>query len=110
MYNFAQDIEEAADGDAIEAIVIGEFGWGGWGGFDESNPIPKDKRNVVLTWDQARPLLDYQYHIGYGAPDCHAITVWTESKVMWVTQYDGATRVSTAPRHPIDHEPEMPGG
>lgn len=116
--SFAADIEASAEGEPIEAVVIGAFGWGGWSEDpddlaygEESVPfIPWDRRGVVLPWEEARPLLDYQYDNGYGAPGCHAITAWTPSKVLFVTQYDGATGVDVMPRNPVDHRPEMPGG
>ena len=83
MSTFAEDIERAAGGaERIEAVVI-------W-------PLR------VLSWHEARPLLDYDYDDGFGAPDCHAVYVWTEDKVLWVTQYDGATTNSSAPRNPRD--------
>lgn len=111
---FADEIESVANGEPI-LIVIGGFGWGditnteGYG--EESHPVvPLDKRGVVLPWSEARPYLDYEYDRGYGAPDCHAITAWTPSLVIWVTQYDGSTGLTTAPRHPIPMVPTMPGG
>lgn len=107
MSNFAQDIEAEA-GAPIEAVVIGEHGWGGTSD-EPARPRPA-RRGVVLTWDEARSMLDYEYSTGYGAPECDAIRVWTASKVLWVTQYDGATRLSSALRNPVDHVPDMPGG
>jgi hypothetical protein len=108
MSNFAQDIEEATGGEAIEGIVIGEMGWSDYN--EEGRLIPKDKKNVVLQWSEARPLLDYEYSTGYGAPECHAIYAYTATRVIYVYQYDGATGVVWLPRNPIDGPVEMPGG
>jgi hypothetical protein len=105
---FANDIERAAAA-PIEAVVIGDMGWDGYGA-DERHAPGLARKGEVLTWDEARPLLDYRYDRGYGAPDCHAIYVWTSSEVLWVTQYDGSTWMSSAPRHPVPGLPEMPGG
>lgn len=109
MTTFAQDIESAANGEPIEAIVIGEKGWGEWD--DEANEyVPPPYAGRVLTWDDARPLLDYVYDRGWGAPDCHAITAYTRSYIIFVSQYDGSTHVNSIPRNPTPHMPIMPGG
>lgn len=115
MTNFAKDIEQAAEGEEIIGIVVGPFGWGSWGeeGYLEDEvvrvKIPWEKRGVVLTWQEARPLLDYDYGDGFGAPECHAIVAWTENRVIFVGQYDGATSVYSLPRHPSPCRPYMPG-
>lgn len=121
MCTFADDIEEAAGG-PIKSVVIGGFGWSGGAlgdrdeegglvyGLDETRVIPDDKKGIVLPWEEARTLLNYEYDTGHGAPDCHAITAWAADRVIWVTQYDGATNLSTARRHPANHSPRMPGG
>lgn len=111
---FAEDIEKAA-GEEIQSIVIGAFGWGSW---EDDNPYAEEDRHKpasarkgeLLSWDEARPLLNYDYDDGYGAPECHAITVWTENLVLWVTQYDGSTYISSIYRNPVEHRPNMPGG
>jgi hypothetical protein len=110
MDNFKADILEVADPEPIEAIVIGEYGWGGYGDDDDNPRIPKDKIGVVLTWDEAAPLLDYEYYTGYGAPECHAIAAYTASRIIYVSQYDGSTNVMWSNRNPQPHMPSMPGG
>lgn len=104
MCNFAEDIEKEA-GAPIEAVVIGHNIYFD----DETRPIPTHQLDVVLTWAEARPLLDYEYEDGYGLPDCHAITAWTSERVVFVSQYDGATNVESVPRNPVAHEPITPG-
>ena len=109
MTTFAEDIERAAGGaERIEAVVIGPFGWGSID--DDNQKIPRSKLGRVLSWHEARSLLDYDYDDGFGAPDCHAVYVWTADEVLWVTQYDGATTIDSAPRNPRDCIPYMPGG
>ena len=113
---FAEDIEAAAGGEPIIGIVIGPFGWGDYVPILSEEPerkraVPQELRGKVLTWEQARPWLNYKYDRGYGAPDCHAIFAWTENRVIFVDQYDGATSVCWVPRHPTaDRVPYMPGG
>lgn len=102
-------IELEADGEPIEAVVIGEMGWGDYA----SDGVPEYAthiRNVVLSWEQAQPYLEYEFSNDYGAPKCEAITAWTKSWVIAVSQYDGSTNPFRLPRNPVDHEPTMPGG
>lgn len=113
---FATDIEERAAGEPIEGIVIGAFGWGsiddepGEAYGESQHSVPLGMRGCVLPWEQARPLLDYGYDSGYGAPGCHKVTAWTATQVIFVGTYDGATWVTSVPRHPGAHDPKMVGG
>lgn len=109
MANLVQWIEEMAGDDPVEAVVIGRLGWGDYGK-DRVPQYDEQRRGVVLSWTEARPMLDYDFDDGYGAPGCNAITVWTAGKVMFVSQYDGATCLHSVPRHPVAHDPDMPGG
>ncbi len=84
------------------------MGWGDHG----SDAVPKyqvQKRGIVLSWDEAKPLLDYEFRDGFGTPGCNAIYVWTEKRVLYISQYDGATAINSIPRDPIDVMPTMPG-
>lgn len=109
MNNFKDDILEAANGEEIIGIVIGDIGWGR-GYSPEDKPEYKHIINKVITWDEALPILNYEYDDGFGSPDCHAITAWTANKVIFVSEYDGATEVVWIPRNPIEYEPTMYGG
>ena len=109
MANLVQWLEQSAAGEPIEAVVIGEMGWGDYG----SEAVPsydQQRRGEVLSWDEALPMLDYEFDDGFGAPGCNAITAWTASKVIFIDQYDGATGPVVIPRHPTAHMPKMPGG
>ncbi len=101
-HSFAQYIRETIK-EPIEAIVIGAYGWG-------KPSIPQEKRGVLLKPDEALALLDYPYKGGYGEPDCHAVYIWATTEVWWITQYDGSTQLSSAPRNPTIGYPQMPGG
>ena len=106
---FASDIRRAAWGERIEGIVIGNMGWR-----DDYNaegkPPYKHLIGKLITWEEAKPILDYYYDTGYGAPDCQAIYAWTPTKVILVIQHDGATSVVSVPRNPKAVIPEMFGG
>lgn len=113
MSNLKEWILKAANGEPIEAIVIGKPTQAilasppvdvTWACQDESN------FNRVLTWQEAEPLVDYPFDSSYGLPRCHAVTAWTRDRIIFVSQYNGATSIEYAPRHPVNHMPSMPGG
>jgi hypothetical protein len=109
------------DGETIEAIVFGAWGWSSppdddkqWKpayGEPSPPPVPFEKRGVILSAEEGRPLMKgWSFFGGYGSPEAYAIRVWTNRRVIWVTQYDGSTWLSSAPRNPTAHLPDMPGG
>jgi hypothetical protein len=96
-----------ADGEAIEAVVMG------WGDYNsEAIPDYADcPRGKVLTWDEALPWLEYEFDSGYGAPSCQAIYAYTKTWVIAISQYDGSTAPFRIPRNPTEGVmPRMPGG
>src|ERR1700720_5053480 len=109
MANLVQWIEEAAGDEPIEAVVIGEMGWGDYGS-DDVPRYAEQPRGKILTWPDAKPFLDYEFQEGFGAPGCNAICAWTASKVIGVAMYDGSTWPYSMPRDPVDHMPTMQGG
>jgi hypothetical protein len=105
---FWEDLMAEVGAEPVEGVVIGEMGWPGYGDNDEK--VPAEKRGVVLDATEASHLLAYPYGTGYGAPECHAVYVWTPTRVIYVTQYDGSTNVSWLPRNPTECQPDMAGG
>ena len=109
------------DGEIVESIVFGPWGWGSapskednqWTlgyGEPEDTPVPFDKRGLPMSLDEARPMMQsWKFARGYGAPSCYAVYIWTNQRVIWVTQYGGSTRLNSAPRNPRAIMPEMPG-
>lgn len=111
MANLKQWIEKAAEGELIEAVIIGNMGWADY----KLEELPESARdtnnwNKPLLWDVAAPLLDYEFDSGYGAPGCQAIYAYTKTKVIFISQYDGATGYECIPRNPVECVPTMPGG
>lgn len=104
-----QWILNAAEGQNVEAVVIGEMGWGDYNSENVPN-YDKCPKGVVLKWEDALPFLKYKFYHGYGSPGCQAIYAWTKSWVIFIAQYDGATSPHRVPRNPIDIMPTMPGG
>ncbi len=109
MSNLVQWIEDEANGEAIEGVVIGSMGWGNYNKekIPRYDSIPK---GVVLPWEEAKKWINYEFSSGYGAPQCNAIYAWTQSCVIFIVQYDGSTSPYSVPRHPTACMPGMPGG
>lgn len=111
-------IKEMAEGEAVEAVVIGRMGWASAFDGDEADDYNHESvpgylempKNVVVRWSQARVLLDYEFNSGFGAPGCQSVYAWTKSWVIGVSQYDGATAPFRIPRNPTNCVPKMPGG
>jgi len=102
-------IEIMADGEPVEAVVIGEMGGGGSGSENVSG-YAEQPRGQVLSWEQAIPWISYEFDDGYGAPGCNAIWAWTPSWTIGISNYDGSTSPFRIPRNPTPGMPEMPGG
>ena len=100
---FAGDIEAAA-GEPVEFAVIGTDRW--WEEEDRRG-IPKEKKGVVLAWNEARQLLNYGYSTGFGGADCHPIYAWSEHWVLFVSEYDGSTTINRISRFPVPSYPEF---
>lgn len=60
----------------------------------------KEVLGKFITWEQAAPLLDYNYKRGYGSRDCHDIVIYTDKNIYYVHDYDGATWLQFVPRYP----------
>jgi Holliday junction resolvasome RuvABC endonuclease subunit len=74
-------------------------------------PIPKDKKGVLLTLEEAKPYMNgWSLFSGFGSPETYAINVWTNKRVLWITQYDGSTSLDSVSRFPVACMPYMPGG
>jgi hypothetical protein len=102
-------VVEAAAGEPIEAIVIGHRGGGeDRFAYDENIPTHEIQRTgVVLTWEEAAPMIDYTFDDGFGGADCNAVYAWTATRVIAISEYDGSTDCYSIPRHPVDCLPEM---
>ena len=112
MPNFAQEIEAAVarEGESIEAICVsGMRGSYDYGDSDAANLVPLELRNIPVKWEEVREFLDYEYNNGYGGADCHRVYVWTNSSIIVVSEYDGATGLQSFPRNPTAGEPSFAG-
>lgn len=104
-------IEYLEKGEQIEAIIFGAWGWDG---YNEPEPPIIDHAlfGKVMTLEEAMPYLKrFSFYSGYGAPECHAVRVFTNQRIIWVTQYDGSTTLDSSIRNPQEgYMPDMPGG
>jgi hypothetical protein len=99
---FAEAIEAEAGQQIIGCVIRNSSGKiKDWDDEPDTRDIPIDKCCVVLPWVEARALLDYEWDEGFGAQDCHDFYAWTESLVLCVHEYDGATYVQSFPRNPV---------
>lgn len=108
--NLLKSIIKAANGEPIEAVVIGNTGWDDDYKSEDIPNYDKQPKYQILSLDEATPWLNYEYDNGFGAPGCNAIYAWTPTKVIFISQYDGSTDVEIIPRHPNQCKPMMPGG
>lgn len=105
---FWEDLIAACDGSPILGVVIGDMPWGDYNA--SGKPDSTVVRGKLISADDAKPYLDYAYDSGFGAPDCHAVYLWTSNSVIFVSQYDGSTSIKSIPRNPCDCNPTAPGG
>ena len=98
MRNLKQWILDAAQGEDIEYIVIGEM-------YHERDN-EKIPINTILAWNDAEKYIDYDFDSGYGMTGCHPIYAWTKNYIIVIQEYDGSTCCSAVPRHPVDCKPD----
>jgi len=107
--NLRRWIEEklAAD-EVVEGVAIGDYGSPS---VDECPvSIPDEKKYVVLKWEEAKHLIDYDFDNDWGDLNCHAVYAWTNRRVFFVVTYDGLVWLGWVPRNPEPCRPEMFGG
>ena len=98
MANLKNWILEIANGEDIEAIIIGEAIY--------HNEIPDYRympKGVLLNWQEAQQWLNYEFEdfftIDY--PPCNAICVWTKTKIIILVNRQGYVEPYWLPRNPI---------
>lgn len=95
--NFRQWMLELADGELIEAVVLGNHMWRDR---KEDEPAP----GSLLSWEEAAPYIDCP------VDDCRAAYAWTASWVIAVATYDGYNWLYRIPRNPRACLPRLEGG
>jgi len=107
--------ESLDDGEEVECVVFGPWGWNSVNDMESEAPEPQVPPSIMgrrLILSEAEPFLKaFSFSGGYGSPDTYATWIYTNKKIMWVTQYDGSTNLNMLPRNPVQGQvPYMPGG
>jgi len=99
-----------ADGEEIEAVVIGEAAMvlAEVLDFEMAAPVPEDKCGVLLSIDAARPFLDYEIS-QYDIHNVHPVVAWSASWVISIPADDGPIRAVRVPRNPRTGNPPQWG-
>ncbi|MCA1807336.1 MAG: hypothetical protein LC687_05750 [Actinobacteria bacterium] len=93
MSNFLQDLERVIGDEEVTAVTYIEprretdYGYGA----EVRGPY---------DWADVKSYFDYEYDTGYGSADCHAVYLWTLTRVIFVGEYDGATGIESIPLSP----------
>lgn len=104
----AEWLEEMAGDEPIEAVVIGPHD-DDYLKEDGHAPFNAAPLNKVMSWAEAKPFLSYEYDCDFGGADCHPVFAWTATKILTITEYDGATSPAWFPRNPVDIKPGFDG-
>lgn len=101
MPRLADWIENNAGGEAVESIVIGQD--------TRETPDNTLPSGVLLTWNEALPHLQYEFHDGIEHGGCHAFVAWTKSWVISVIRSGEYVAPFRVPRIPSAYSPSVPG-
>lgn len=106
MANIADWMEKMAGDEPIEAVVIGAHDDDMFNGSDDK-PFNDAPIGCVVSWETAKPFLQYEFDNGYGGAECHPVYVWTKTWLFVISEYDGATGPAKFPRNPMDIDPKF---
>jgi hypothetical protein len=93
MANLIDWIEKLAASEKIRGVVIGHS-------FERDGNEARPYNDRLLSWKEARPILDYDFFSGFGTADCHPVYAWTMNWIITVNEYDGSTSPVRIPRNP----------
>ena len=100
----AKRIEKIAGDEKIEGAVIGKHIEDFAGMPFNAAPIGK-----LISWDEAKVFLSYNYTSDLGVIQSHPVFAWTATKVITSCGCNAATDFFWLPRHPTDSEPTFGG-
>lgn len=108
--NFRDKLLDKIGTETVEAIVVGDWGQSyettNWEDNDWlDHPIPNEIRGVPCQWSDVHQLLNYEWDDGFGGMSCHALWIWTPTRIIFISEYDGATNIESLPRNPQPGHP-----
>lgn len=102
MMNAKEEILELIKDEEIEAICIGTIG----SSWDESTPTFYPKQMV----QEGLKELDFEFDDDFGGEEGYRLLVWTPTKVIIKSIYDGSEEYEVVPRNPEKMMPRAYGG
>ena len=91
-------LSEDCGGEAVESVVFGDF--------DYCCDNPKPPFGKLMRPDEASTYCGgWEFAGGFGTAGCYPMVAWTASYVIFVSEYDGSTRLESLPRNPIACNP-----
>lgn len=113
MSAYSELMDYLMPGESVEAIAFGPYGWG-YAPDEGRGFVPAERQGEVMSLGEAMPYLtgSWAFDGGFGGAECHAVTIWTDKRVIFVVTYDGATRLASVPRDPAHmvEPPALHGG
>lgn len=91
-------------GETLTAVVVGRHDRLRF----RKDPLLPDE-NVVLSPQAGLAKLDVEFDSGFGGADCFPMFAWTENRVYFIHEYDGATSLAWVPRNPCACVPDFSG-
>lgn len=107
-------MEYLEEGEVVECVMFGGWGYGSDYYSDEGNielaydepyegHVPIEKRGKALTLEEAKPhMQNWSFNGGYGSPECYAVNIYTNQNIIYVHEYDGSTCLVSVNRNPVD--------
>lgn len=104
--NAWQEIQEKLRDD--EEILAGTFdrSWG----YDPNQDFKSSYGDLLSPDEMKSYLTRFSWNGGFGSPDCPAAVIWTNQRIFFPSQYDGATSLHSIPIEPEEGVAIMPGG
>ena len=89
-----------AEGEVVEGVVIGAK-CGCYSDYDDDDEEYGEPAAPVLTWDEAGPQLQLFSGVGgFGSYGGRKTYVWTNTRVLFISEYDGSSCWNDVPRDP----------
>lgn len=99
--NFKEEILKIV-GDEFDSAIIKIFDTDGVS--EENQKVPDKYFKKCVELKEVINFLDYTYDNDYGGQECHDIIIWTNTKIIFVHEYDGSTSLWVYSRNPTNED------